>query len=186
MSTPTVKSIENPHEHTAFSVDPGLDEAAVVFWKWDAQAPPPNDFAARLRSYSGHFRIRTGTRTELLRRAQTLAQEMHRLCVSWRPQGVWLEVPSKTGAYQRNRGLSRAMAGGLAKLNLSIGALVAGAVLADVPVHPVTSALPKHKRQELLEAQARHAGIVLPRGKRGAILEDVWDALYLGVLNVWG
>lgn len=144
--------------------------------------PPRGDFATRLRSYSGYVRITSGADEPELERVAGLARNVAELCEEHRPTGVWVEVPAKAGAYKRNRGKGPAMADGMRKLHMAIGAVVAGATLAGVRVVPCTSGVPKEKRHAALQQAEQVSRVQLPRGARGGILWDVWDAIYLGML----
>lgn len=166
------------------AIDPGFDLLALAVFEYNTEVPTPADFGSRLGLLWKTEEIVTDAQAPLFERVEHIAWALQRKLLEFDVDRVFLELPSKPGAYKRNRGLSLAMADGMRKLHLAIGAVVAVCSYLGVDVVPVSSGVPKAERQAMLKNAAKLEGVELPTGPRGGVRHDLWDAIYLGVCNV--
>lgn len=164
-------------------LDPGLDCTGFAVYIRSDSGPTPEDFGACLRrELRTAGEIVTGAGEPLASRLRDLALDVAELVRVHDIVDVVVEQPAKPGAYKRNQGKTLAMAGGMAKLNAALGAIVGALALEGITVRLVSDATPKAKRWQLLEAAERSCGVqLLPRGARGALKKDAADAVWLGV-----
>lgn len=167
------------------AIDPGLDSVGIARFEVASHRPDGPELHPRtVADALTHlmvppYELKTDPGAELPRRLERIRAVVNLELLGREVQAV-VEMPAVEALYRRNRGLGRAMARNLNRLHMGIGAVLA-AVPQSMPCHLVRAdGETKGSRQRILALQARIAGVELPRGPRGGVPEDAWDATWLG------
>jgi len=167
------------------SVDPGLDETAVVRFdlrRWE----PTSNFAVAVRALELDYTILDTTPDMLLAdRLDALSLNIEAACGPGRPYEagiIYLELPSLAGgSYQamRTRMGATRNAADIGKLHMAIGALIAGMRRAGVMVVPFPA--PRINKDKKRDAVRQLVPADWAKGPRGGEKQDVLDACFNGL-----
>lgn len=176
------------------AIDPGLDEMGAAHFLAPHHRPTTLDDAIQtLQAGAGVASFPPEPVAARLKAIGWTARQVARGAAD-----VVIEVPATDGLYARRRRDGKrlaALARSLNRFHLALGATIIGAGGGTVKVGELppnirlvkADGVPKAERQELL----RHVGRdlpdgYLPVGPRGAVLDDAWDAIWLGCRWILG
>lgn len=171
------------------SVDPGLDETAIVRFdlrRWE----PTTNFARAAEALESDYTILDTSPDMLLAdRLEALALNIGASCGPGRPYEagvIYLELPAIEGggyaAMRTRMGVTR-NAGAIGKLHMAIGALLAGIRLARVMVVPFPAPrINKDRKRDAVRQLLTQVGKPdWGKGPRGGERQDVLDAAFNGL-----
>lgn len=168
----------------AVCIDPGYDDTGLaIFHVPDGveQSTPE----ARLRMLQSSHTLSTLVEDPPQTRLRALSVQLDAY-IGHIPEGVevqaYFEMPARDGDYGRTGKRNRASVN---KLYMAIGALLATLARREIPVTTVKAlTTKKEQRHEILELLERTTKVELPRGPRGGIRHDEWDAIMVGVTEI--
>lgn len=168
------------------SVDPGLDETAIVRFdlrRWE----PTSNFATAGRALEPDYAVLTTEPGMLLAdRLLLLAQGIEAACADGGAGMVYLELPSLAGGgyhAMRTRGGVTRNSAEVGKLHMAIGALLCGIRRAGVMVVPFPAPhINKDKKRDAVRQIVTALGMPdWAKGPRGGEKQDVLDAAFNGL-----
>ena len=188
------------------TIDPGLDGVGVAVFDiglWRQQRNLPDNLRS-LWALRRTALIETSTKDALPVRLHSIAAQVTEAVLFWSPVKVYVERPAIDGVYRaRRRGNNQSTLAGQNRLYESRGAILAATTAAMLVIQHrpedvidiEAGGIPKGNRHRMLaysEDQVRKllerpnvtrtAGpVTLPRGPRGGIPSDEWDAVWIGI-----